>query len=154
MKKARPLQEESRSAADILAANVARLAQVYRDPGEAPSRKAQTGRRLSLPALARIQRKPSHETVETLELLVDVFKVHVPGLEAWMLLYPELDPQRLPICVAEHERDLLRRIRTFAPKQVLAASKAQPALKRSAQSEPPAVQSGQTPPDKSSLRPE
>jgi len=152
MKKARPVQEMSRKAADILAANVARLAEVYRDPGEGSSRKAFAGRHLSMPALGRIQRKPSYETVETLELLAEVFEAHVPGLEAWMLLYPELDPKRLPICVADHERELLRRIRTFAPKQALAAVKAQPAVKRSAQPEQPAMPSSKLPSSKSSLR--
>src|SRR4051794_29474338 len=105
------------SASDILAANVGLLMQIYRDPGLPSSPRSVTTRRLAPPALTRILRKPRFETVETLELLAEVFRVHVPGLQAWMLLYPNLDPKRLPVTVADHERDLLARIRTFTAKQ-------------------------------------
>jgi hypothetical protein len=110
----KPVQQ---SVADVFAANVELLMRMYRDPGQRPPTTAVTSRRLAVPALTRIVRKPRYETVETLELLAEVFRRNVPGLEAWMLLYPNLDPQHLPICVADHERDLLRRIRTFTAKQ-------------------------------------
>lgn len=68
--------------------------------------------KLSSRSVRRLLHASHPPGIETLAVLAEIFTI-----SPWQLLYPDLDPQKLPVCVSDDERKLVAGLKAIIAQQ-------------------------------------